>query len=69
MAFIVLAIAIVALIRRRAAERRIKESWHKISCLQSDIASLRREFAKRSDRVIEPEAPTLASPKASIATS
>jgi hypothetical protein len=49
-------IAIVALVRSRAAERRIEESWCKISDLQGEIDGLRREFAKLSDRVNELEA-------------
>src|SRR5258708_26785704 len=44
-------IAIVALVRSRAAERRIEESWYKFSDLQGDIAGLRREFTRLSDRV------------------
>ena len=49
-------VAIVALVRSRAAERRIEESWYKISDLQGEIGALRREFAKLSDRVNELEA-------------
>ena len=44
-------IAIVALVRSRAAERRIEESWYKISDLQGETAGLRREFTKLSDRL------------------
>lgn len=49
-------IAIVALVRSRAAERRIEESWYKISDLQGEISGLRREFTRLSDRVNELEA-------------
>src|ERR1700739_3704106 len=45
------AIAIIALVRSRAAERRVEESWYKISDLQGDIAGLRRELTRLSDRV------------------
>jgi uncharacterized membrane protein len=54
-------IAIVALVRSRAAERRIEESWYKISGLQGEIAGLRREFVRLSDRVDELEASPVAS--------
>jgi hypothetical protein len=49
-------IAIIALVRSRAAERRIEESWYKISDLQGDIAGLRREVVGLSDRVNKLEA-------------
>lgn len=49
-------IGIVALVRSRAAERRIEESWYKISDLEGEIAGLRREFTKLSDRAKELEA-------------
>lgn len=49
-------IAIIALVRSRAAKRRIEESWYKISDLQGDIAGLRREVAGLSDRVNKLEA-------------
>jgi uncharacterized membrane protein len=49
-------IAIVALVRSKNAERRIEESWYKISDLQGEIAGLRREFSRLSDRVKELEA-------------
>jgi uncharacterized membrane protein len=52
-------IAIVALVRSRAVERRLEESWYKISDLQGDIASLRRDFARLSDRVGKLEAPAV----------
>jgi hypothetical protein len=48
-------IAIVALVRSRAGERRIEESWYKISDLQGEIAGLRREYTKLLDRVNELE--------------
>jgi hypothetical protein len=48
-------IAIIALVRSRAAERRIEECWYQISDLQGDIAGLRREVAGFSDRVNKPE--------------
>jgi len=49
-------IAIVALVRSKNAEGRIEESWYKISDLQGEIAGLRREFSRLSDRVKELEA-------------
>lgn len=49
-------IAIVALIRSRAGERRIEESWYKISDLQGKISGLRHELTRLSDRVNELEA-------------
>ena len=49
-------IAIIALVRSRAAERRIEESWYKISDLQGEIGGLRREFTRLLDRVNELEA-------------
>jgi hypothetical protein len=45
------AIAIVALVRSVAAARQIGESGYKISSLEGDIGSLRRELATLSDRV------------------
>jgi hypothetical protein len=53
-------IAIIALVRSRAAERRIEESWYKISDLHGDIAGLRREVAGLSDRVNKLEASAVA---------
>lgn len=53
-------IAIVALVRSRAAERRIEESWYKISDLQGDIAGLRRDLERLSDRVNKLEASAVA---------
>ena len=44
-------IAIVALVRSKSAERRVEESWYKISDLQGDIAGLRRDLTRLSDRV------------------
>lgn len=44
-------IAIVALVRSKAAERRTEQSWYKISDLQGDIGGLRRELARLGDRV------------------
>jgi uncharacterized membrane protein len=44
-------IAIVALVRSRAAERRIDETWYKISDLQGEISGLRRDLTRLSDRV------------------
>ena len=55
------AIAIVALVRSRAAERRTEESEYKISDLRGEIVGLRRELAKVSDRVAELGAHTVAS--------
>jgi hypothetical protein len=55
------AMAIVALIRTRSAERRIDESWSKISDLEGDIAGLRRELAKISDRGFKLETPAVRS--------
>jgi uncharacterized membrane protein len=49
-------IAIVALVRSRAAVRQIEESGYKISDLQSEIAGLKREFTRLSNRVNELEA-------------
>ena len=49
-------IAIVALVRSRATERRIEESWYKISDLQGEMSGLRLEFTRPSDRVTELEA-------------
>jgi hypothetical protein len=53
------AMAIVALVRTRSAERRIDESWSKISDLEGDIAGLRREVAKISDRGFKLETPAV----------
>ena len=55
------AIAIFALVRSGTAERRFEESSNKVSDLQGDIAGLRRELARLSDRVTELEAPAIAS--------
>jgi hypothetical protein len=49
------AVAIFALLRSRAAERRIGESDDNVSGLQDDIAGLRRELIKLSARVAELE--------------
>jgi len=54
------AIAIVALVRSRAAERRVEESFYKISGLQGDMAGLRRELAKLSERVAQLDIPAVA---------
>jgi hypothetical protein len=54
-------IAIIAFVRSRAAERRIEESWYKISDLQGEIAGLRREFTRLSDRVNELKASVVSS--------
>ncbi len=51
-------IAIVALVRSKATERRVEESGYKFSDLQGDLANLRRDLAKLSDRVAELEVPT-----------
>ena len=48
-------IAIVALVRSGAAERRIDETWYKISNLQGEISGLRRELTGLSNRVNELE--------------
>jgi hypothetical protein len=58
-------IAIVALVRSRAAERRIEESWYKISDLQGDIAGLRRDLTRLSGRVSGLEASAVA-PRAEV---
>jgi uncharacterized membrane protein len=55
-------IAIIALVRSKSAERRIEESWYKFSDLQGDIADLRRELAKLSDRVVKLETSPVVSP-------
>ena len=49
-------IAIFALVRSRAAERRIEDIWYKISDLQGEISGLRHELTRLSDRVNELEA-------------
>jgi uncharacterized membrane protein len=54
-------IAIVALVRSKTAERRVEESWYKLSDFQGEIQNLRRELTKLSDRVAELEAPTISS--------
>jgi len=53
-------IAIIALVRSRAAERRVEEGWYKTSDLQGDIAGLQRELARLSDRVANLEASPVA---------
>lgn len=53
-------IAIVALVRSKSAERKVEDSLYKFSDLQGDVANLRRELAKLSDRVAELAAPTVA---------
>jgi uncharacterized membrane protein len=57
-------IAIVALVRSGTAERRTEESWDRISNLEGEIAGLRRELAKLSDRVPEVGTTTVADPAA-----
>jgi hypothetical protein len=54
------AVAILALVRSRAAERRIEAGWLKISGLQSEIASLKNEVARLSYRVNELQASEVA---------
>ena len=54
------AIAIIALVRSGAAERRIEESGYRISDLQNEIAGLRRQVAGLSDRVNKLEAAAVA---------
>lgn len=53
-------IAIVALVRSNAAERKTAESWYKISDLQGEIAGLKREVARLSTLVAKQEAPEVA---------
>ncbi len=52
----ILAVAIVALVRSKGAERRIEEHWYKISDLKGDMVGLRGELAKLTDRVAHLEA-------------
>jgi hypothetical protein len=55
------AMAIIALVRTRTAERRIEESWSKISDLEGEIAGLRRDLAKISDCGFKLETPEVRS--------
>lgn len=48
-------IAIVALVRSNATDRKIAESWYKISDLQGEIAALKHEVARLSARVTKQE--------------
>lgn len=54
-------IAIVALVRSRTADRRISEFEYTIADLRGDIAGLRRELVKVTDRVTELEGAGVAS--------
>lgn len=64
------AIAILALVKSRAVERRIEEDWYKVVDVQGDVANLRRELATLSNRVAELEtrgvAPLAENPEAHI---
>ena len=53
-------IAMIALVRSKTAGRRIEEIWYKVSDLQGDIAVLRRDLVRLSDRVSGLEASTVA---------
>jgi uncharacterized membrane protein len=53
-------IAIIALVRSKAAERKVEDSGYKISDLRGDVANLQRELAMLSDRVAELQGPAIA---------
>ena len=55
------AMTIIALVRTGTAERRIDESWSRISDLEGEIAGLGRELAEISDRGFKRETPAVRS--------